>query len=414
MTSRDDYFDDREARAPEAREAALFAALPGHLEWAVENAPAVAAQLAGIDPAGVTDRAALTAIPVLRKSELIKRQRAHMPLGGLAAVGMASFRHLFSSPGPIYVPQGQRPDHWGIARALHAAGFRPGGLIHNTFSYHFSPGAWIMESGAQALGCPVFPGGVGQTELQVRTIEALRPPYFTGTPSFLEIILAKGREMGADLSSMAAALVGGEAFPPSLQKKIAGHGIDAYQCYATADLGLIAYESPAREGLILNEGIIVEIVRPGTGDPVAEGEVGEVVVTTFVPEYPLIRFATGDLSAILAGRSPCGRTAARIKGWMGRADQTTKVRGLFVHPQQIAALVARHPEVLKARLSVTGGEGGDVMTLACEAEDGGTTLEGAIAESIQAVCKLRGVVELVAPGSLPDDGKVIDDLRTYE
>ncbi len=414
MTNADDYYDDLEAREPAAREAALFAALPGHLEWAVKGAPAVAAQLSGIDPCGVGGRAALATIPVLRKSELIERQRADMPLGGLATVGMAGFAHLFSSPGPIYVPQSLRPDHWGIARALHAAGFRSGGLIHNTFSYHFSPGAWIMESGAHALGCPVFPGGVGQTELQVRTIEELKPPYFTGTPSFLKIILEKGREMGADLSSLTAALVGGEAFPPSLQKEVAGYGIDAYQCYATADLGLIAYESPAREGLILNEGIIVEIIRPGTGEPVAEGEVGEVVVTTFVPEYPLIRFATGDLSAIMAGPSPCGRTAPRIKGWMGRADQTTKVRGLFVHPQQIAEVTARHPEVLKARLSVTGGEGGDEMTLACEAEGGGEDLETAITESIQAVCKVRGSVELVAPGSLANDGKVIDDLRTYE
>ena len=414
MTRTDDFYDDSETQPPAAREAALFAALPGHLVRAVRNAPAIAAQLSGIDPAGITSRAALAAIPVLRKSELIERQRADMPLGGLAAVGMASFRHLFSSPGPIYVPQSLRPDHWGIARALHAAGFRAGGLIHNTFSYHFSPGAWIMESGAQALSCPVFPGGVGQTELQAHTIEALKPPYFTGTPSFLKIILEKGREMGVDLSCLKAALVGGEAFPPSLQKEVAGYGIDAYQCYATADLGLIAYESPAREGLILNEGIIVEIVRPGTGDPVAEGEVGEVVVTTLVPEYPLVRFATGDLSAIMAGPSPCGRTAGRIKGWMGRADQTTKVRGLFVHPQQIAEVAGRHPEVRKARLSVTGGAGGDEMTLACEAEGGGEALAAAIAASIQAVCKVRGAVELVAPGSLPDDGKVIDDLRTYE
>lgn len=414
MTGTDEYYDDLETQQPGAREAALFAALPGHLVRAVKNAPAVAAQLAGIDPAGVTDRAALAAIPVLRKSELIERQRADLPLGGLAAAGMASFRHLFSSPGPIYVPQSLRPDHWGIARALHAAGFRAGGLIHNTFSYHFSPGAWIMESGAQAMGCPVFPGGVGQTELQARTIEALKPPYFTGTPSFLKIILEKGREIGADLSSLTAALVGGEAFPPSLQKEVAGHGIDAYQSYATADLGLIAYESPAREGLILNEGIIVEIVRPGTDDPVADGEVGEVVVTTLVPEYPLVRFATGDLSAIMAGASPCGRTAARIKGWMGRADQTTKVRGLFVHPQQVAEVAGRHSAVLKARLTVTGGAGGDEMSLACEVEDGGEALAAAIAASIQAVCKVRGVVALVVPGSLPNDGKVIDDARTYE
>ena len=316
------------------------------------------------------------------------------------------------SPGPIYDPEGRQRDYWRFARALFAAGFRAGDLIHNCFAYHLTPAGSMLETGAQALGCAVVPGGTGQTELQLKAIEHLRPQGYVGTPSFLRIILEKGRELGADLASVKKALVSGEAFPPALQKEIAGHGIDALQCYASADLGLIAYESSAREGMIIDEGILVDIVRPGTGDPVAEGEVGEVVVTTLTPDYPLIRFATGDLSAILGGQSPCGRTNARIKGWMGRADQTTKVKGMFVHPSQVAEAVRPHREVLRTRLVVSQADQIDVMTLHAEVPAGtDPALAARLAESLQAVTKLKGKVVLQTPGSLPNDGKVIEDAR---
>jgi phenylacetate-CoA ligase len=406
------FYDALETRAPDLRERALLAALPKQIAHAKACAPALATLLRDVDPRGVTSRAALAKLPVLRKSELIERQKALPPFGGLVAVAPGDLARVFMSPGPIYDPEGKRPDYWRLARALFAAGFRAGDLIHNCFSYHLTPAGSMLETGAHALGCAVVPGGTGQTELQVRAIEHLRPHGYVGTPSFLRIILEKGREMGGDLASMKKAMVSGEAFPPALQKEVAAYGIAAVQCYAIADLGLVAYESPAREGLILDEGVLVEIVRPGTGDPVPEGEVGEVVVTTLTPEYPLIRFATGDLSAILAGASPCGRTNTRIKGWMGRADQTTKVKGMFVHPSQVAETVKRHSEVTRARLIVSHDGQADVMTLYAEVTAGtDPALATRIGDSLLAVTKLKGAVVLQAPNSLPNDGKVIEDTR---
>jgi phenylacetate-CoA ligase len=407
------FYDTLETRDAELRERELLAALPRQIAHAKAHAPALAALLRDIEPESVRSRAGLARLPVLRKSELIERQKRAPPFGGLAAVEPGALARIFMSPGPIYDPEGKARDYWRMARALFAAGFRAGDLIHNCFAYHLTPAGSMLETGAQALGCAVIPGGTGQTELQLKAIEHLRPQGYVGTPSFLRIILEKGRELGADLSSMKKALVSGEAFPPGLQKEIAGYGISALQCYGSADLGLIAYESPAREGMILDEGILVEIVRPGTGDPVPEGEVGEVVVTTLTPDYPLIRFATGDLSAILPGQSPCGRTNARIKGWMGRADQTTKVKGMFVHPAQVAEAVRSHRDVLRARLIVTQEDQTDVMTLHAEvAADADPALAVRLAESLQAVTKLKGKVVLQSPGSLPNDGKVIEDKRT--
>ena len=407
------FYDDLETRDPLLRERALLAALPRQIAHAKRHAPALAALLSDIDPESVRSRADLARLPVLRKSELIERQKREPPFGGLVAIEPGALARVFMSPGPIYDPEGRARDYWRMARALFAAGFRAGDLIHNCFAYHLTPAGSMLETGAQALGCAVIPGGTGQTELQLKVIEHLRPHGYVGTPSFLRIILEKGRELGADLSSMRKALVSGEAFPPALRKEIAGHGIDALQCYGSADLGLIAYESPAREGMILDEGILVEIVRPGTGDPLPEGEVGEVVVTTLTPDYPLIRFGTGDLSAILPGQSPCGRTNARIKGWMGRADQTTKVKGMFVHPTQVAEAVRSHRDVLRARLVVTQEHQTDVMTLHAEVAAGADpALAVRLAESLQAVTKLKGKVVLQAPGSLPNDGKVIEDRRT--
>jgi phenylacetate-CoA ligase len=301
-----------------------------------------------------------------------------------------------------------------MARALFAAGFRGEDVVHNCLSYHLTPGGWMFDDAAQALGCAVFPAGVGQTELQVRSMVDVRPTAYTGTPSFLKILLDKAKELGADVSSLKKAAVSGEALPASLRQEINALGIEIYQCYATADLGLIAYESPAKQGLILDEGIIVEIVRVGTGDPVAEGEVGEVVVTTLNLEYPLIRFATGDLSAVLAGNSPCGRTHTRIKGWLGRADQTTKVKGMFVHPEQVADVVKRHAEIMRGRLIVDRDSVNDVMTLHCEVAAGNEALQQAIQASLRDICKLRGEVQFVAVGSLPNDGKVIEDIRKYD
>jgi phenylacetate-CoA ligase len=406
------FYDALETRDPELREQELLAALPRQIAHAKAHAPALAALLREIDPERVRSRTDLARLPVLRKSDLIERQKRAPPFGGLAAVKPGALARVFMSPGPIYDPEGKARDYWRMARALFAAGFRAGDLIHNCFAYHLTPAGSMLETGAQALGCTVIPGGTGQTELQLKAIEHLRPQGYVGTPSFLRIILEKGRELGADLSSMRKALVSGEAFPPALQKEVASHGIDALQCYASADLGLIAYESPVREGMILDEGILVEIVRPGTGDPVPEGEVGEVVVTTLTPDYPLIRFATGDLSAILGGQSPCGRTNARIKGWMGRADQTTKVKGMFVHPTQVAEAVRPHRDVLRARLVVSQEQQTDVMTLYAEVATGGDpALAERLAESLQAVTKLKGKVVLQAPGSLPNDGKVIEDTR---
>ena len=412
MTAQSAYYDTLETRDPEARERELVAALPRQIAHAKAHAPALAALLREVVPESIRSRADLAKLPVLRKSELIERQKQAPPFGGLAAAKPGELARIFMSPGPIYDPEGRRRDYWRFARALFGAGFRAGDLIHNCFAYHLTPAGSMLETGAQALGCAVVPGGTGQTELQLNAIEHLRPQGYVGTPSFLRIILEKGRELGADLSSMRKALVSGEAFPPALQKEVASYGIAALQCYASADLGLIAYESPAREGMILDEGILVEIVRPGTGDPVPEGEVGEVVVTTLTPDYPLIRFATGDLSSILAGRSPCGRTNARIKGWMGRADQTTKVKGMFVHPTQVAEAVRPHREVLRARLMVSQENQTDVMTLLVEVPAGvDPALATRLGESLQAVTKLKGKVVFQTPGSLPNDGKVIEDTR---
>ena len=418
------FFDTLETRIPDEREAALLAALPRQIANAQANTSAFATLLQGVDPRGITSRAALASLPVTRKHELLARQQAQRQSGLNDDVfgGFSALRYglhmprLFASPGPIYEPEGTRRDYWRMARAIFAAGFRPGELIHNSFSYHFVPAGSMMESGAHALGCSVFPGGTGQTEQQVQAMADLKPAGYIGTPSFLKIIVDKAAEMGVTLPSLTKALVSAEAFPPSLRDWLAARGIAGYQCYASADLGLIAYETQAREGLVLDEGVLVEIVRPGTGDPVAEGEVGELVVTTLNPDYPLIRFGTGDLSALLPGSCPTGRTNARIRGWMGRADQTAKVRGMFVHPGQIASIAKRFPEVLKARLVVSGEMANDSMTLQVETSAGGAAQSGLgerISEAIREVTKLRGSVQLMAPGSLPNDGKVIEDARSY-
>ena len=408
-----DYYDSLEIRAPETREAELFAALRDHLRAAM-RAPAFLRMLEGVDPGTVTDRNALAALPVIRKPELMALQAESPPFGGLVPAAVEDYANVFASPGPIFEPAPRRSDPFRLARALFAAGVRKGDLVHNTFSYHFTPAGAMLEGGARAIGCTVFPAGVGQTELQVKVISRLRPNTYIGTPSFLNILLDKAAELGEDVSSIVKGLVSGEALPPSLRAAIGERGVSVLQCYATADVGLVAYESPALEGMIVDEGAIVEIVRPGTGDPVAEGEVGEVVVTPLNPDYPLVRFATGDLSAVMPGTSPCGRTNTRIRGWMGRADQTTKVRGMFVHPSQVAEVVRRHPEVGRARLVVVSVDNQDVMTLRCESEGGDPTVAGAVAASVRDVCKLRGEIEIVAPGTLANDGKVIEDARTYE
>jgi phenylacetate-CoA ligase len=347
-----DFFDSLETRPPEQREAELFTLLAAQIAHAQQEAPAIAELLAGVDAATIHRRSALEALPLLRKSELIERQKQQPVFGGLTSIAPPVLNHIFASPGPIYEPGARRPDFWRFARALYAAGFRQGEIVHNCFSYHFTPAGIMFEAGAHALGCAVVPAGVGQIDLQVQVMEHVRPQGYVGTPSFLKLILDKADELGADLSSLEKALVSGEYLPPSLRETFSGRGIELFQCYATADLGLIAYESSAREGMIVDEGIILEIVRPGTGEPVPDGDVGEVIVTALSPEYPLIRFATGDLSAVLLGVSSCGRTNRRIKGWMGRADQTAKVRGMFVHPSQVARVLSQYPEVLKGRLVV--------------------------------------------------------------
>ncbi|MDD3935634.1 phenylacetate--CoA ligase family protein [Rhodoferax sp.] len=416
-----DYFDTLETREPAAREAALLAALPLQVAHAKLASVAFAEILKDVNPAEIISRAALARLPVTRKHELLEKQIASRSRGGSVFGGFSTSAfgvdvpRVFASPGPIYEPEGTAKDYWRMARAIFAAGFRPGDLIHNSFSYHFVPAGSMMETGAHALGCTVFPGGTGQTEQQVQAMAELKPAGYIGTPSFLKIILEKAAEMGVALPSLTKAMFGGEAFPPSLRDWFSAHGIAGYQCYATADLGSIAYETSAREGLVADEGVLLEIVRPGTGDPVAEGEVGEVVVTTLNPTYPLIRFGTGDLSAVLPGTCPTGRTNVRIKGWMGRADQTTKIRGMFVHPGQVDTIAKRFPEITKARLVVSGEMANDQMTLkvetACSGPDG---LAAKVMEAIRDVTKLRGQVEVVLPGSLPNDGKVIEDARSYQ
>lgn len=420
------YYDARETLPADERERRLFERLPAALERAREWAPAIARQLQGIDPAALNSRAALARVPVLRKSELLQTQHAARiaradgtadaerlrVFGGFSTIGWGAARRVYASPGPIYEPEGPRPDYWSFARALHAAGVRSGMLVHNCFSYHFTPAGSMMETAAHALGCTVFPGGVGQTEQQVRAMADLAPHAYTGTPSFLRIILEKADEMGVALPSLQRALFSGEAYPPSLQVWFKGRGIQGFQAYGSADLGMVAFETPAREGLVVNKDLILEIVRPGTGQPVPEGEVGELVVTTLNADYPLLRFGTGDLSALMPGASPCGRTNRRIRGWLGRADQTTKVRGMFVHPEQIAAVLERHAGIGRARLVVSGETGHDVMTLRVEADAALDT--DAVAATVREQTKLRAVVEIVPPGSLPNDGKVIEDARRYD
>lgn len=420
------FYDSRETQAPAARECALMAALPQALAHARLRAPALARQLQAYDPASIDSRAALAALPVVRKHELLAQQqaahagrRAGDPeaadvFGGFSAIGWGAAARVFASPGPIYEPESRRPDYWRFSRAMFAAGFRPGQLVYNCFSYHFSPAGSMMETAAHALGCTVFPGGTGQTEQQVHAMVDLAPAGYVGTPGFLKILVDRAEALGMRLP-LRHALLSGEAFPAALRDALADRGIAGYQAYGSADLGLIAFETVAREGLVVGEDIIVEIVMPGTGVPVPDGEVGEVVVTTLNPDYPLVRFGTGDLSAILPGMSPCGRTNARIRGWMGRADQTAKVRGLFVHPSQVAEILRRHPEVLRARLVVSGDAGADRMVLNVETQSQGDMarqLCERMAQTIREVTKLRGEVACVATGALPQDGKVIDDTRS--
>lgn len=413
-----DFYDDLEHRDPAQREAALMRALPVQIAHAQTHASAWAAILHGVNAAEVNSRSALARLPVTRKYELLARQqteRANNVFGGFAAIGVgASMPRVFASPGPIYEPEGVGKDYWRMARALFAAGFRTGELVHNCFSYHFTPAGSMMESGAHALGCSVFPGGTGQTEQQLQAMLELRPHGYSGTPSFLKILMEKATESQTPLPFLRKALVSGEAFPPSLRDWMTERGVAAYQCYATADIGLIAYETSAREGLVLDEGVIVEIVRPGTGDPVVEGEVGELVVTSLNPDYPLIRFGTGDLTAVLPGHCPTGRTNQRIKGWMGRADQTTKVRGMFVHPGQVDQVVKKFPEVVKARLVVSGEMANDQLHLHVETAQASEVLQAALAQAVRDITKLRADVVMVLPGSLANDGKVIEDARSYQ
>ncbi|HEU4372674.1 MAG TPA: AMP-binding protein [Telluria sp.] len=412
--------DELETRDPEHRERDLMSRLPQLIARA-KQAPGWARILDGVDAAGVTSRTALAALPITRKSDLKSLQQRDLPFGGLAATPARQLRHVYVSPGPIYDPEGRGRDWWRFARPMYAAGVRPGGLLQNCFSYHFTPAAFMVEGGAARIGCAVIPAGAGQTEMQVQAMADLRPDTYVGTPSFLRIIIEKAREMGADISSVTHALMGAEALPESLRAWFRENGVPhMFQTYASADIGSIAYETESAgvldPGMVVDEDVIVEIVRPGSGEPVAPGDIGEIVVTLFNHDYPLIRFATGDMSALLVDpvATACGRTNVRIKGWMGRADQTTKVRAMFVHPAQVTNIARRHPEILKARLVVSGSMANDVMTLHCEvAHPLSTDRLDAIVASIRDVTKLRGEVTLEAPGSLPDDGKVIEDRRDY-
>jgi phenylacetate-CoA ligase len=411
MTS---YFDALEIRTPDERESQLFSELPAQIAQAKAKSPYFAELLERVDPNEINSREALAALPVTRKSQLIERQKQALPFGGLATVACADLARIFASPGPVYEPEGRRPDYWRAARALFAAGFRKGDIVHNSFSYHLTPAGSFFETGAHALGCAVVPGGVGQTELQLRTIADVRPNGYVGTPSFLRILLEKAAETGANIESIRKALVSAEPLPPAVRAAFRKSGIAAYQCYGTADLGVIAYESEALEGMILDEHVIVEIVHPGTGDPVDTGSAGEVLVTTLTPEYPLIRFSTGDVSAFLNGRSSCGRTNQRIKGWMGRADQATKVRGMFVHPMQIEEIIRRHNEIGAARMIVSrDAQGNDEMILNIEAHAPiGDPMH--ISNTVHAVTRLRGRVVQVPTGSLPKDGIMVADTRKYD
>lgn len=408
-----DHYDDLESRDPAQREAALFTRLQDILRHAA-RAPAYAERLKGIDPADITNRDALAKLPVLRKAELPALQKAALPFGGFVSDVPGSFGRLFTSPGPIFEPESAASDPWRSARGLYAAGFRRGDVVLNTFSYHLTPGGFIMDSGARALGCAVIPAGPGNTEQQFELIEAYRPVAYCGTPDFLKILLDGAAAAGRDVSSIRRALVSGAAFPKSLQEEFSAKGIEAYQAYATADLGFIAYETAARDGLVVNEDIVVEIVRPGTGDPVPEGEVGEIVVTTLDPHHPFIRLALGDLTAAMAGRSACGRTNMRIKGWMGRADQATKIKGMFVRPEQVTEIGRRHPELGRLRLVVTRDGETDVMTLNAEATAPSDALASAVGATLHSIAKLKGTIAFAAPGTLPNDGKVIADERKYD
>ncbi|MBC7141977.1 MAG: phenylacetate--CoA ligase family protein [Rhodobacteraceae bacterium] len=387
------HYDDLETRSADERAAAHLRALNAQLK---RNGMAPVAALSD-----------LAGLPVLRKADLSARQKATPPFGGLPVSNLA---HVFQSPGPIYEPGGVGDDWWRMGRFLHACGIGKDDIVQNCFGYHLTPAGMIFENGARAVGAAVLPAGTGQTDLQVRAAADIGTTAYAGTPDYLKIILDRAEEMGERLKITRAAVGGGALFP-SLRREYADRGIACLQCYATADLGNIAYESPAMEGMIVDEGVILEIVRPGTGDPVPEGEVGEVVVTTLNPDYPLIRFATGDLSAVMAGQSPCGRTNMRIKGWMGRADQTTKIKGMFVRPEQVADFVARHDDVARARVVATRIGEMDEMTIMVETE----SLDPALYEkSVMDILKLRGRIQLVPKGSLPNDGKVIEDQRRYE
>ena len=405
-----EHYDAREARPAAERERELLERLPAQVAHAKARSGYYAALLAQVDPAAITSREALAALPLTRKSQLNEVQRARLPFGGLNATPASGLARILMSPGPIYDPEGRRADYWRSARTLFAAGFRPGDLVINCFSYHLSPAGTMFETGLHHLGCCVIPGGVGQTEQQARAIAGLQPSGYVGTPSFLKILLEKADDLGLSTRSIRRALVSGEAYLPPVRAFMEARGVDCYQAYGTADLGLIAYETPAREGLVASEDLVLEIVRPGTGEPVAEGEVGEVVVTPFNDDYPLVRLATGDLSAILPGASPCGRTNVRIRGWLGRADQATKVRGLFVHPHQVAEVLRRHG-LHRGRLVVDNEGGEDRMTLHVEGATG--EMPRALEASLRDVTKLRGEVQGVAAGELPNDGKVIDDRRRY-
>ena len=414
-----DTLDSLEVRPPEQRERELMARLP-QLVARAKAAAGWSRILRDVNAADITSREALATLPVTRKSELHALQKMQPPFGGLNTTPVGQLSRLYMSPGPIFDPEGKGQDWWRFGRPMYAAGVRPGGLLQNCFSYHFTPAAFMVEGGAARIGCTVIPAGSGQTEMQVQAISELRPDTYVGTPSFLKIIIEKAQEMGADISSMTKALMGAEALPESLREWFAHNGVPhVLQTYASADIGSIAFETRSGDvrhpGMVLDEDVILEIVRPGSGEPVAAGEIGEVVVTVFNPDYPLIRFATGDLSAVLTGvpDSPCGRTNTRIKGWMGRADQTTKVRAMFVHPSQVHEVTRRHPEIVKARLVISGRMAQDVMTLHCEVADPGAVSDAAIVESIRELTKLRGEVRFAAIGSLPDDGKVIDDVRDY-
>ncbi len=409
-----DFYDDRETRGAEEREADLFNRLPGHLTEAVANAPGLAKHLEGHDVGAINSREALADLPVLRKDALMEGQTVNPPFGGFANQAALVGNRVFMSPGPIWEPQGMGDDSWGGGRSFFAAGFRPGDVVHCAISFHLTPGGWLLDQGLRAAGCTVFPAGTGNTEMQVEAAAALKPIGYAGTPDYLKVVLDKAEEMGKDLSSITKALVSGGALFPSMRDDYAARGVSVLQAYATADLGVIAYESALdgmpTEGMIVNEDLIVEICRPGTGDPVTDGEVGELVVTNFNSAYPLVRFGTGDLSAVLPGQSPCGRTNMRIKGWMGRADQRTKVKGMFVDPKQIAELVKRHPEVSAARLVVSRDGDKDAMNLLVRGEG---VIDGeAVSAALRDITKLGGTVEQV--DDLPNDGKVIADERDYE